>query len=221
MQCGLTRKKERGNMANVITVTFDKRYEIWKAADESGTRPALGYVCIDPSGILVATDGFILGIVKADVGGLDKAVLVSAEAFEAAAQPAAEDRMVARLALDMEMKQASVRMNTHTNVWPFFDGEFPRWRQLLPDLAELTFGIPVGGYNPQYTVKAQAVIGGAGITGAGQGKAQSFIIVDSNSKALVIVMPMFYQESIVMAALGDAYRNLGIMPVTPVVSVAS
>lgn len=195
-----------------ITVAFDPQHHIWEAAAQDDNRPALACVLIDPSGVLVAADGFLLGIVKADVGGLTEPVLVNAEAFKAAVDAVSHPlNALAKVTLVTEKRICFVNTETHTRVWPFSKGAFPNWKQLVPDFSKLKDGLPTGGYDPRLAEKAMAVTGGFGVTGGGLGPSLPFVIVSTQETALVVLMPMFYGTGVVTEHLRKTYHNLGLM----------
>lgn len=64
---------------------FDPKYKIWLAADFKGAKPVLKYVLVEASGLVVASNGFILAAVPATLEKNDVPGLVLAASLKAAA----------------------------------------------------------------------------------------------------------------------------------------
>ncbi len=125
-----------------MEISFQKQYALWAAAaDDDDPRVVLQHVCIEPSGVMVAANGFCCAVVPCEImledGEKPRRVLVSAKAVKLAVQNAPKKGLHASITVDQD--EATVNCKGYralTTLWT--DSEFPDWKGLFPEASQIS-----------------------------------------------------------------------------------
>ena len=126
----------------MFTVTFERRFQIWRAAFEDDSRPVLRGVYVDPLGFLVAANGYILAAVPCAIDGEMPTWDIIIPAFwlqEADTWLKASENLV--VSIDEDTKRARIEWPNITIEGPLIPGTYPKWKELIPTPSKEAGGI--------------------------------------------------------------------------------
>jgi len=121
-----------------MTLTYDRLYQPWLAADAATTR-VTRYVFVDPEGYLVATDGHILAAVPWEIGDAPErfeGCLLEAEHL-ALFRKGAKRASVVNLTLDFQRGTVTQSWRNEVLEFPLPDARgFVNWRRVISRTGE-------------------------------------------------------------------------------------
>lgn len=109
---------------------FDRSIPVWRACDQEGSRPLLEHVLIertsDTSGLLVASDGFMLAVAPCTLRPDETVGLVHRDVFPKAIKAAGRKETHPEIVFDAPARLVLADGTVLARVEP--DGTFPNWR---------------------------------------------------------------------------------------------
>lgn len=179
-----------------VQITFDREYQPWLAASKEDSRPVLQGIYVDPSGMLVAADGYVLVAVPCDIYGdlplLDgQGPIVPAMFLESTLRhiPRGE-----RYSFCIEDNlQVVVKARTAEFRSSVTRDKFPLWRHLVPEPDEVQTK-PFQCYDAEKLYRVARALSSdntfvtVATTGGGHGP---YFIAASHSEGFGLVMPTF------------------------------
>lgn len=120
-----------------MEIAFGRDFRPHEAAANDQTRPVLTGVYVDPKGILVASDGFILAAVPCELRGTVPkdfdGCIIPANIVKAATGQKGGIAIPFSIEVDLDAKRATARDRNGDSVsGDLIDGSYPRWRALIP-----------------------------------------------------------------------------------------
>ncbi len=142
-----------------ILVTLDPKYKVWGVPPKEENRPVLCGVHIDPKGLAVVTNGFILAVTPCQIDIVEPKRFK----FEGAIVPSQFFKDVVSfklpvLTIDTEAQTVTGFTKAHGEVTVgLIQGNFPNWRQLIPKKSDMG-AKPTFAFDPALLVKARDAV---------------------------------------------------------------
>ena len=176
-------------------VSLDALYRPWLvAADSEDPRVVLTGVYLDPAGWAVASDGFVVAVVPAQVqpGILQTEPFSGAivpAGFLKAAHAAAKKRKLERVEVSIIGSRARYEVPGGGAWCDLLDFAYPLWRALVP--AKCASSKNVNGVNPDLAAKVGEAIGGSVFRWiSGTDDNAPFVMTGPDGESFGLVMPM-------------------------------
>lgn len=179
-----------------MRILVGKQYKIWLAAasPDTGSRPALQGVLVDPEGWLIAANGFVLVGVRyrreGDWPQREGTIIVPAELFRWAVR--------SNSPIDIHNDHASIqvkgRLSGEFSV-PLITAKYPNWRVLIPKVDDAPRAYTT--LDPQLLADVAAAMGAKEVqVWQTEMPTSPYIVTARDSDTFGLIMPIFVTDGV-------------------------
>jgi len=167
------------------------------AAPLTDGRHILSHVLVEPQGIMVATNGYAIAVVPCEITWSQdeerRDLVIPASLFQLAAEATLERSPTEHLSIGE--KDATVTLREYRAVGDLWtDTEFPIWRKLFPDTAQVALDRQTIG--SELSLALSLALGTTALTYVFTGLEKPILVLPLDSRGIGCIMPVKYPDDV-------------------------